>query len=622
MAKVKTMGLKQTLTLIIVAMGVFFIIAFFSIVTTITRKVLSSAIEQSVGMELQSTAAMLNTLEKSNSEKNNILLSNAEVIETVMGGFQEYNETITQNGTTTKLWKLGGHTVQNSDLARLIAQKTGSHFTIFQKTSVGYVRIATTIKNDNGEDALGTILGFDSPVVQTIESGQKFEGVADIIGKKFLAFYIPIKINGEIRGMYFTGTEMNVLMTQHKEYTTSNILDNGYSLWLSAKENREVAGTENHKGNSIPDNVYAEMKKNQSTDIEKISFEYKGEDYEIQYLYNDYAKAYITFVYPVSDKYVKLQRGSLILFITLLGVILIMIIILNFFVNKILRSIGGEPTDVEQVVNKMANGDLRISEKNSHYATGILAACYKMADNLKGMLDKVFEGSDTIQNSSAEISRTTHSLSQNSNEQAATADQIVQSINYILDEINNNANKRQVAANIADKIKVDVQNIQVTQNQNLTAVRNISEKIEIINDIAFQTNILALNAAVEAARAGEHGKGFAVVAAEIRKLAEKCKNSATDIIESAQNTVQTTETTFSKLAEILPEVDKSAEMINQIAEAGTNQAMSISLIDENVKQLNNSIQSNAAASEELAVSAQELDEQAKRFRESTEEFKL
>ena len=133
---------------------------------------------------------------------------------------------------------------------------------------------------------------------------------------------------------------------------------------------------------------------------------------------------------------------------------------------------------------------------------------------------------------------------------------------------------------------------------------------------------MALNAAVEAARAGEHGKGFAVVAAEIRKLAEKCKNSATDIIESAQNTVQSTETAHSKLAEILPEVDKSAEMINQIAEAGNNQAMSISLIDENVKQLNNSIQANAAASEELAVSAQELDDQAKRFRESTEEFKL
>ena len=622
MAKIKTMGLKQTLTLIIVAMGVLFIIALFSIVTTITRNVLSSAIEQSVGMELQSTASMLNTLEKSNSEKNNILLSNAEVIESVMGGFQEYDETVTQNGSITKLWKLGGHTVQNSDLARLIAQKTGSHFTIFQKTSTGYVRIATTIKNDNGEDALGSMLGFDSPVVQTIEAGQKFEGVADIIGKKFLAFYIPIKINGVIRGMYFTGTEMNVLMTQNKEYTTSNILDHGYSLWLSARENREVAGTETQKGNTIPDNVYAEMSRRQSTDIEKIIFDYRGEDYEVQYLYNDYAKAYLTFVYPVSDKYVKLQRASVILFITLVIVILIMIIILNIFVNKILRSIGGEPTDVEQVVNKMADGDLRISEKNAHKATGILAACYKMAGNLKGMLDKVFEGSENIQNSSAEISRTTHSLSQNSNEQAATADQIVQSINYILDEINGNANKRQVAANIADKIKADVQNIQVTQNMNLTAVRNISEKIEIINDIAFQTNILALNAAVEAARAGEHGKGFAVVAAEIRKLAEKCKNSATDIIESAQNTVQTTETAFAKLAEILPEVDKSAEMINQIAEAGNNQAMSISLIDENVKQLNNSIQANAAASEELAVSAQELDDQAKRFRESTEEFKL
>jgi methyl-accepting chemotaxis protein len=621
MANFKNMGLRQTLTLVIVAMGVLFIITLFSIVNTITRQVLSDAIEQSVGMELQSTNSMLNTMERSNAAKNDILLSTAQTTCELLGGFKEFDENIVLNGITTKLWKMGGLPVQNSDFSKRIAENSGNHFTVFQKTPEGYVRISSTIKNSNGTEAVGTVLSYDSPVVRAVEAGQKFEGVADILGKKFMAFYIPIRINGEIRGMYFTGTEMSILMAQNKEYTTSNVLDHGYSLWISALHNELVPGTGENR-NTIPDAVYSQISGRQSGVINKLIFDNNGEDYEIQYLYNDYAKAYISFIYPVSDKYAKLQKASVIIFVTLIIIIVLMVIALNLFVNKVLHSVGGEPSDVEKVVNIMADGDLRIADSNALKATGILAACYKMAGNLKGMLNKVFEGADNIKNSSTEINRTTQSLSQNSNEQAATADQIVQSINYILTEIENNAQKRQVAANIADKIKIDVKNIQVTQNDNLTAVRNISEKIDIINDIAFQTNILALNAAVEAARAGEHGKGFAVVAAEIRKLAEKCKNSAADIIESAQNTVQSTEKAYSKLAEILPNVDKSAEMINQIATAGNNQAVTISLIDENVKQLNNSIQANAAASEELAVSAQELDDQAKRFRESTEEFKL
>ena len=620
MEVIKKMGLRRTLSLIIIVMGVLFVVSIFAIVTSVTRGVLSEAIEQSVGMELLSANSTLNMMEKSNGTKNDMLLSNAELMSELLGGFKEQDQVVMLEGTPTKLWTLNGKEVQNSDLAKLIAQKSGSHFTIFQKTDAGYVRIVTTVKNSNGNDAVGTILSYDSPVVKTIESGQKFEGIADILGSDYLAYYMPLKINGVIRGMFFTGTEMSILMAQNRGFSTSNILDHGRSLWLSARHNKAVAGT-GADGFSIPDDVYSQMGKNSSS-INRIMFDKDGEDFEIQYIYNNYAKAYISFVYPVSDKYSKLNGTTGLIFLTLLLVIGIIMVVLNVFISRILKSIGGEPEDVENVVNKMADGDLSVDEVQSRKATGILSSCYKMSESLRSMLENVFEGSENIQNSSAEISRTTQSLSQNSNEQAATADQIVQSINYILTEIEGNAQKRGVAADIAKRIKEEVQNIQITQNDNLTAVKNISEKIDIINDIAFQTNILALNAAVEAARAGEHGKGFAVVASEIRKLAEKCKTSASDIIESAQNTVLSTETAYEKLAGILPEVDKSAEMIRQIAEAGQNQAMTITLIDENVKQLNNSIQANAAASEELAVSAQELDDQARRFKESTSEFKL
>lgn len=620
---IKKMGLRQTLTLIIVVMGISVITVLYSIVTVITKKVLSAAIEQSVGLELNATTLMLNTLEKTNRVKNNILLSTADEMVRLAGGFKEYNEDYFIGGTKTKLWKVNNMIVQNSDLARMIARESdGSHFTVFQKTSEGYVRIATTLKNNDGADAVGTIIGFDSPVAQTIETGQKFEGVTEILGKSFMAFYTPIKIDNEIRGMFFTGTEMNVLMGCNKDYSTSNILDHGYSIWLSTRHNQAVAGTGNgEKG--IPDEIYSKISTERNNDIRTLFFDNDGEKYEIQYVYNDYAKAYLSFVYPENDKYVKLQKTSIILFLTLLGVMGLIVFVLNVFVNKVLKSIGGEPSDVESLVNQMADGNLKIAKNNSSQkTTGILAACYQMANNLRGMLERIIEGSDNISNSSSEINRTTQNLSQTSNEQAATADQIVQSINYIQDEISNNAQKRANAVKITEQIKSDVKDIQVTQDNNLKAVRNISEKIDIINDIAFQTNILALNAAVEAARAGEQGKGFAVVASEIRKLAEKCKKSAADIIDGAQNTVQATELAHEKLANILPEVNQCAEIVNQISEAGQNQMMTISLINDNVNQLNTSIQANAAASEELAVSAEELNDQANRFRSSTTAFKI
>jgi len=157
--------------------------------------------------------------------------------------------------------------------------------------------------------------------------------------------------------------------------------------------------------------------------------------------------------------------------------------------------------------------------------------------------------------------------------------------------------------------------------ESLLSIRNIAEKIAIVNDIAFQTNILALNAAVEAARAGEHGKGFAVVAAEVRKLAERSKIAAGEIEMMSKTSVNATNESAKLINEMLPEIEKTARLVQEITAASMEQNSGADQINNALQQLNQITQQNAAASEEMATGSEELSAQAEQLKETVSFFK-
>ncbi len=188
--------------------------------------------------------------------------------------------------------------------------------------------------------------------------------------------------------------------------------------------------------------------------------------------------------------------------------------------------------------------------------------------------------------------------------------------------INQNSENAKITDAMASKSSAEAGEGGEAVKSTVQAMKNIAGKIGIIDDIAYQTNLLALNAAIEAARAGEHGKGFAVVAAEVRKLAERSQVAAQEIGELAGNSVHLAERAGKLLDEMVPSINKTSDLVQEIASASQEQTAGVGQINNAMGQLNKATQQNASASEELAATAEELGGQAGQLQELMDFFSL
>ncbi|OFX21210.1 MAG: hypothetical protein A2033_04925 [Bacteroidetes bacterium GWA2_31_9] len=273
---------------------------------------------------------------------------------------------------------------------------------------------------------------------------------------------------------------------------------------------------------------------------------------------------------------------------------------------------------------KISEGDLtatiNIQQKDE---IGILALTLQnMVLKLKEVVEAVVNGANNIASASEELSSSSQEVSQGASEQASSAEEISSSMEEMTSNIQQNTDNSQQTEKISAKAASDILEGSNNVNQTVDAMKKIADKVSIISDIAFQTNILALNAAVEAARAGEHGKGFAVVASEVRKLAERSQIAASEINTLSKSSVEIAIKSNTLLNEIVPDIQKTSKLVQEITAASIEQNSGAEQINSAINQLNQVTQQNAAASEEMATSSEELSSQAEQLKDIISFFKI
>ncbi len=292
------------------------------------------------------------------------------------------------------------------------------------------------------------------------------------------------------------------------------------------------------------------------------------------------------------------------------------------YLGKSFQKMIANLRNTAEIADRISDGDLTATPQVLSEKDMLGKALKSMVEKLREVVTGVISASENVSSGSEQMSSSAEEMSEGASEQASAAEEASSSMEQMAANIQQNADNAQQTEKIARKASEDAQTGGEAVTEAVQAMKEIASKISIIEEIARQTNLLALNAAIEAARAGEHGKGFAVVASEVRKLAERSQTSAAEINTQAGSSVQVAERAGELLASLVPNIQKTAELVQEINAASAEQSTGSGQINKAIQQLDQVTQQNASSAEQLSSTAEELSSQAQQLQSLMQFFNI
>jgi methyl-accepting chemotaxis protein len=305
-------------------------------------------------------------------------------------------------------------------------------------------------------------------------------------------------------------------------------------------------------------------------------------------------------------------------------VVTVILIWISLLLYNLYRSVNSPINKFLSMFKRFGEGDLSIHmDESTKDEFGQLAISFNtMGAKLRETIEEVKAAAGSVSSESQQMSSTAEEMSQGAKEQAASSDEAASSVEHIVTSINQNATNSQQADNLCLNVAADIEESSHAVTEATGAMKEITSKISIIEEIARQTNLLALNAAIEAARAGEHGKGFAVVAAEVRKLAERSQEAAAGIGSLSSSSMAVAEKAEQLLFKMVPDFQNMAAMVITINSSSAVQKTGAEQINSAIQKLDRIIQRNTGAAEEMAATSEEMTSQARQLQDAIAFFKL
>ncbi|SOB59291.1 Methyl-accepting chemotaxis sensory transducer [Pseudodesulfovibrio profundus] len=525
-----------------------------------------------------------------------------------------------------------------------IMQLTETTCTVFQtmNSQGDLLRVATNILKTNGQRAVGTFIPSSSVVAQTIKSGKTFRGTAYVVNAWYLTQYKPIKdASGKVIGCIYVGI-LQEGVSELRDGLKSVVL--GQSGYLSV-----VGGSGNtqgvikmHKdstkeGSSVmdqADGVYKtlinEAKGNSGKPVSGRAV-IEGQDVILTAIYFE-PWDWVIFGTAYVEEFMAGKRAATAALNTAkywsAGIGLLMVVLGVFVAIYFARNMSLSISNTVSVMSAINDGDLDVKPLSVH-AKGprdeleeLGAAVNSMSSKLREVVSNVQGAAESVTQGSGELAATSQSLSEGATNQASSVEEVSASMEEVTANIEQNTDNARQTEKIARQAASDAKRGGESVSKTVEAMRQIADKIAIIEEIARQTNLLALNAAIEAARAGEHGKGFAVVAAEVRKLAERSGVAAAEISELSANSVDIAEEAGKMLEKMVPDIIQTAELVQEIATSSDEQQSGSNQIKNAMLELDRVVQQNSAESEEVAASSEELAGHAGLLEETIGYFRL